>query len=151
VEHVGEILVGGIGVCDYARHQGVPIIHATKFPCYWNAVDRKQPRPGHWNYLIVNRGGDLFLNMIDGEERYFMVELFLAAFQFLDQHHGKVAIHCNQGRSRAPSIALLWMARTGRIPGDTFLHAIAQYPGDYLPSRGLSDFITHHWTELVTR
>ena len=59
----------------------------------------------------------LFLNMIDPDTPLFKPPLFDSALSFIDRYFPtrKVLIHCNKGNSRAPSLALLYLAKRARV------------------------------------
>ena len=147
-------------------------LHAAKYPCHANATGL--PGKGDARYLTYRvSDAHLTLNMIDPPTPLFSVELFRRALDFLDERLalGPVLIHCNQGFSRAPSLALVYLAkRTAVIAGDEFLsepvpqhaedllqpadYATARaafekfYPA-YAPGAGLVTFLTEHWKEIA--
>src|SRR5438105_10915337 len=51
------------GVDDCLNWYG-PVVHACKYPCYMR-VSGHQPKPGDDDYLSIDTGKDIFLNMID--------------------------------------------------------------------------------------
>lgn len=136
-------------------------VHACKDRCHKVSVGyEKSILAQHPEYLVARRGDHLFLNLIDPPVPLFRAESFTAALDFIDEavRDGKpCAIHCNQGRSRAPSIALLWLAkRAKRIP-DSFQEAriafekilAEQEPtASYQPGRGIATFLEATWGEL---
>jgi hypothetical protein len=131
---------------------GTPTVHACKRPCFWIAVGSKQPGPHDLNYLFVEGGADLYLNMVDADARFFRPELFTVALDFIDHWNGYVHIHCNEGKSRAPSIALLWLAkRAGEIPARSYSAAKLAYLAinpSYTPGAGISQFMADNWEAL---
>jgi predicted protein tyrosine phosphatase len=81
--------------------------------------------------------------MIDPERPMFMPEMFEDFFSHAIPHwkeENHLLIHCNQGRSRSPSLALLLLTQSEQVPEDSFAKARDQftevYPF-YRPSRGM--------------
>jgi hypothetical protein len=151
------LAVGAQGDCT---RKGIPIIHACKDPCHRWAVSYKRLPHNHPHYLTREFDHNLYLNMIDPPQPLFHLETFTVALDFIDAHNGHVLIHCNQGLSRAPSIALLWLLKRNlvleplvdiELPNTSFTNARAAfqtlYP-DYAPSPGIATFLTEHWDEL---
>ncbi len=133
-----------------------PVVHAAKFPCFMGTQRGVQPRPDHPEYRAAQRGSDLYLNLIDADEpRYFSADLMTGALDWLDAHVTDglpTLIHCNQGLSRSPSLALLWLAkRASLISDDSCAAAVADYltiNPSYLPSRGIASFLRDQWEQI---
>jgi predicted protein tyrosine phosphatase len=73
----------------------------------------------------------------------------------MDKHIGKrrVIIHCNKGESRAPSLALLYLAkRTPMLPSESYPTAAEAFRTklcpEYQPGRGIEIWLSEHWNEL---
>lgn len=134
------------------------IVHAYKHPCHRDAVGYTDAPPhSHRHYLSKREDGDLYLNMIDPEKPLFKKEMFEDFFSFTvprwKNGESQLLIHCNQGRSRSPSLALLLLAsHSAAIPDDSFTSARGQfeelYPA-YRPSRGIRVFLQNNWDELL--
>lgn len=135
------------------------IVHAAKFPCHAAVVGydgKTKIAPSHPEYLWAERPGHLVMNLIDPPVPLFKIESFTMALDFLDIALGTEAqhalIHCNQGLSRAPSIALVYLAkRRGVLPDDSFFSAreifLTKYPS-YQPGHGLVMFLNERWSEI---
>lgn len=157
----GGIVVGDEALCLYygGRFAGY-LVHAAKDLCHRNVVgyDTKTRLPvSHPEYLLARRGLHLVLNMVDPPIPLFKAESFLGALDFLDEAINAGAtpgVHCNQGLSRAPSIALLWKAKRQKtIPDDSYAVARGVFeamigPGLYLPGRGIETFLTETWQSI---
>jgi len=149
------------------------IVHACKFPCHAEAVGydgKAKLEKEHPEYIAAERPGSLYLNIIDPPVPLFRVESFTRALDYIDAHRAAgeqgVLVHCNQGQSRAPSIALLWLAKRGRaLPGESFAAArdafVGTVPRDiwseagtlvfpgYRPGAGIEAFLTERWDEIA--
>lgn len=132
------------------------VIHACKTPCHQQAVGYTGNLPKeHENYLVYERGSDLYLNMIDPKIPLFMPESFLAFRKFAkdawDKGH-QLLIHCNQSHSRAPSLALIFMSKDlGVIDSTSYEAARAEFEqidSEYLPGKGIETFLKANWTTI---
>lgn len=91
------------------------------------------------NYLLYIRGNRAALNLVDMNyigDTYFDVtrDAFEKAFAFLDQQleQGKsIFIHCDQGESRGPFVALLYIASKGEYNFADFDTSIELFKKDY--------------------
>lgn len=130
------------------------IVHACKYPCFNDRVGRVLPSAP--NYLWHGNKTNLYLNIIDPPQPLFKLETFTTALAFIKRHWragDPILIHCNQGESRAPSIALLFLAsETGIIPNGSYEAAtqefIELYP-KYKPGQGIQTFLRQHWLDLM--
>lgn len=148
--YVGGDTSCGIGIEDSA------VVHACKSPCHQRAVGYRGSLPNdHPNYLVLRRGHDLFLNLVDPPVPLFKIPSFIEFMSFAQEYWGKgssLLIHCNQGESRAPSLALLFLAKHLKvIPAASFAAAQAAFVGlypTYRPGMGLQRFLTDNWAAL---
>ena len=96
-------------------NENLAVVHACKSPCHQREVGYKGKLANtHPNYLVLEKDSDLFLNIIDPPVPLFMPLLFSAFLEFANKHWGQgknLLIHCNQGESRAPSLAMLFLAK----------------------------------------
>ena len=82
-----------------------------------------------------------------------MRPIIMAFYTFMDEMEDqKILIHCNRGESRAPSLAILYLAkRSSKIPNDSFDEAKQSlkkvYPL-YNPGRGFSKYLQKFWDSL---
>ncbi len=156
--HVGSEL-------DYetvVRHrQDWRVVHACKEPYHRQALGysgRAAPK-GHPEYLIARRGSRLVLNLVDAPDpAYIPKEIIDAALEFIHQSLGdgaNVLVHCNEGCSRAPSIALLYLLlHTDRLPHDdvdaTLRAFRAIYP-PFMPAGGVAGFIRSQFAQYCLK
>lgn len=137
---------------------GWAVVHACKLPYHKQAVgysSQAAPR-GHPEYLVARRGARIMLNIVDTDNPAFFSKegLIDPALNFLDEQRSKelkILIHCNQGESRAPSIALLYMAaRLGVLPTDSLEAAEVRfrplYP-NYFPKPGIRGHLRQYWQQ----
>ena len=104
------------------------------------------------HYLIYERPGNFYLNMIDPSRPLFMPPLFTEFLRFARLHWEageNLLIHCNRGDSRAPSLALLFLAKVVRVlPADGYWEALEKfinlYP-NYLPGQGIQIYLGKNW------
>jgi hypothetical protein len=140
------------------REHGWSIVHACKEPYHRQALgytSRGAPQ-GHPEYFIAYRdnGHRLILNMVDtSNPAFFNKEAMIdPALDFLAQAYSngrQLFIHCNQGESRGPSIALLFLAhRLHVIPNDTLDVSEeafrVRYPL-YNPGTGIRGHMAQYW------
>lgn len=132
------------------------VVHACKSPCHQRAVGYAGSlSSSHPNYLILQQDNDLFLNIIDPPIPLFMPQLFIEFVLFSNKHWGqgkKLLIHCNQGESRAPSLALLFLAKSLSVIDKSSYQAARKefetiYPR-YNPGRGIETYFTQNWSVL---
>jgi predicted protein tyrosine phosphatase len=133
------------------------IIHACK-TCHQKVLNYRKSLPNtHTHYLIYEDGNHLLLNMVDMKQELmakFTDPIMKAGLEFIDKHIDKlpVLIHCNQGMSRSPSIALLYLAIRGQLPTGNYNDASKAftelYP-QYNPGRGISLYLNNNWNKLV--
>lgn len=142
---------------DERRVRGEPgwfFIHACKEPYHRQALGYtgRAAAKDHPEYLIARRDGRLILNLVDvADVNYVAAEIVDTAIEAIHANLGdsKVLLHCNQGHSRSPSIALLYLCRyTDRFAGvgldDALVAFRALYPS-YAPARGMADYVRLNW------
>ena len=129
-------------------------IHACKEPYHRQALGYtgRGAATTHPEYLIARRNGRLILNLVDVDDpSYISPEIVDAALDAVRDNiqHSKILLHCNQGQSRSPSIALLYLLKHTDILGQKdMVAAIAAfrviYPL-YAPARGMAEYIHLNW------
>jgi len=138
-----------------AGQAGWAIVHACKEPYHRLAVGYRgwsAPR-NHPEALLACRDTRLMLCLLDLPVPWFIrKEMIDQTLDFIEQMHSrelKVLVHCRKGRSRSPSITLLYMATRLRVlPNETLEAAEAQfrrlYP-HYHPTGGIRGHLLNHW------
>ena len=116
---------------------------------------KKAYRVRNWREDEAGLRNRLFLNLIDPPIPLFQLESFAAFMSFAQQQYddgASVLIHCNQGDSRAPSLALLFLAKHLQvIPSDSYETAAEAFVAlyrDYRPGGGIRSFLKDHWPAL---
>jgi len=158
IEIFKNIFIGTDQECSFNPPSDLAIIHACKYPCHAGAVGyRGSLQSNHPNYLILDNEQNLFLNMVDMDRELsptYTNPIMKTAITFIEKHinERKILIHCNQGMSRSPSIALLYLARQGVISSGTYLNAVADFQKLYPyfnPGRGIALYMNNNWDELI--
>ncbi len=149
-----NLIFTDISGCSYEHSDTLSIVHACKEPCHRCAVGYKEKSLAslHPNYLALTRGNHLYLNLIDPPVPLFKAESFAAFFAFVDEHikHRDVRIHCNKGESRAPSLTLLYRAKRGLLPNDSYEAARVAFGAHnpYKPGKGIETYLRENWHRL---
>jgi len=150
-----RLAFGNESDCIHTADGSIAVVHACKEPCHRSAVGytTRTIAKDHANYLILERGHHLYLNLIDPPAPLFMMPSFEAFLRFVDREIAErpVLIHCNQGESRAPSLTLLYMAkRLGLLPNDSYASAAEAFRGKYQynPGRGIQSWLATNWTNI---
>lgn len=150
-----DLFVGDEADCRASGEMAV--VHACKTPCHQDAVGYRGSLPqDHEEYLVSSQGSDLYLNIVDMDslEKEYTEPILNDALDFIEEKisNNQVLIHCNQGRSRSPGIALLFLAkRRGDITASSYREAKKEfqelYP-NYRPGRGIDSYLRKHWQEI---
>ncbi len=155
VKIYNRLYIGSDNEC-FTKRDGWVTVHACKSPCHQNAVGYRGSLPSnHPYYLVKEIENNLYLNMIDPPRPLFMMPLFANFMKFVSVHWdgGKnVLIHCNKGESRAPSLALLFLAKhVGAINNESYIKAkqefINIYPY-YTPGEGIQIYLNTNWDKF---
>lgn len=143
------LIYGNSDICHLAN------IHACKEPChrqivnYTGVLDKHHPYYLH--YEVENK---LYLNIVDSHRPLFFLDTFEIFLDFAEKiinSGDKVIIHCNEGRSRSPSLALLLMSkRLDLLPNDSYKSAYTKFMKyfPYNPSRGIYLFLNNYWDQI---
>jgi hypothetical protein len=138
---------------------GWAIVHACK-QYHRSAVGyklRNVPRH-HPEYLLARRENRIMLCLLDlPVSRFIKKEMIDQTLDFIDEAYNsglKVMIHCMAGRSRSPSITMLYLAtRLHVLPADSLEAAEEQfkpmYPR-YNPNRGIREHLRNNWQQYCT-
>lgn len=139
-------------------HLGWFVIHACKDPYHRQALGYtgRAAAKNHPEYLIARRKDRLVLNLVDVDDsNYIRPEIIDAALDAIQDniHQSKVLLHCNQGQSRSPGIALLYLLKYTNALGsddmDTALAAFRAIYPPYAPARGMGEYIRLNWNRYT--
>jgi hypothetical protein len=155
LEVQGGLYVGNEADCRVGDDEWA-VVHACKSPCHQRAVGyRGSLSRNHPHYLVLEQGTDLYLNLVDPPIPLFMAPSFISFLSFarVQLKEGmKILIHCNQGESRAPSLALLLQAKLlGSISNESYEAARAEFEAlfiGYNPGMGIQRYLADHWSEF---
>jgi protein-tyrosine phosphatase len=151
-----ELFVGSAGDCVEGTSE-LAVVHACKFPCHVAAVGSKQLPKNHEHYLAKEDEYNLWLNLIDPPVPLFRLDSFHIFLNFMRKQRQKqvpVLIHCNQGHSRAPSLAMIFLAKVLLvIPDDSYSAAKKAYyerydPQFFFSGLGIKTFLTTNWSKI---
>ena len=153
------IWVGNQEDAEYGwkRKQEWAFVHACKEPWHrqfvgytGNGAPKDNPE-----YYFAIRENEIALNMVDVDNpEWFDKNMIKVAIGFIAKYSSSVnvLIHCNQGQSRSPSLALLYLAIVGEIPNQTFEEAekafVKLYPL-YNPKQGIRLHLKQNWEEYI--
>ena len=92
--------------------------------------------------------------MVKPLSHFYTKPIIIKALNFIESSikENNVLIHCNQGCSRAPSLALLYLAkRKGVIDNDSYQRAKDDFKklgAFYTPGNGINIYLTKRWNDL---
>lgn len=126
------------------------VVHACKEPYHRNALGytgRGAPKDSPYYLFLYDEKRHLILNIVDTDDpRFFDDKMIDEAINYCINglKNGKqVLIHCNQGESRAPSLAMLVLRKIGYYKG-TFTESLLDFRNKYPlynPKRGMFEYI----------
>lgn len=145
----GGVFIGNMSDCRIDR----TCVHACK-TChqktvgYVGSLNKTNPF-----YLSYQQKDNLYLNIVDSDRPLFYLDTFKIFFEFAKSHYGKMIIHCDQGTSRAPMLAMLWLAKESVIRNNSYECAYVDYCKlknfTFLPNKGIKLFVQKYWKELM--
>jgi hypothetical protein len=147
---------------DYLRsvrgQVGWCVVHACKEPYHRQALGYtgRAASKNDPEYLVARRGNRLILNFGDAPDpAYIPREMVDKALEFMHECIAEglhVLVHCNQGASRAPTLALLYLAKyTTELPCDVrgaIVEFRRRYPA-YNPAAGVLGFTVANWDQYA--
>ena len=102
------------------------------------------------------RHTDRFVVRFDVAQVSFIAPIIVdTALGAIDRHIGefKVLVHCNQGLSRSPSIALLYLLKHTDALGSqdpaAALLAFRRLSPSYAPAQGMADYVRLNWAKYL--
>lgn len=154
-----NLFVGDEKDCFYEEKADWAVVHACKHPCHQRGVGyRGNLSQSHPNYLLKKEKNHLYLNMVDMKKELLPKYMDPIVNEFIDFVESNISsrnilIHCNEGKSRAPSLALLYLAKIEeKINNSTYKEAKKDfynlYP-QYNPGRGIKKYLKNNWDKLM--
>ena len=132
------------------------VLHCAKDPYHREAVGYTGGAPkDHPEYLFAYRdeGMRLCLNMIDAPKPEFFADaMIVEGLKFIEAHlraERSVLVHCNQGGSRGPSMALLYLRGRATPWRDMEFEDAEEAFGTiylpYQPASGIREYVRSKW------
>ena len=134
--------------------QGWATIHTSKEPYHRKALgySGRAASKHHPEYLFAYRNSALVLNPIDADVPSYIPKAVIdEALGYIADNLAKgdkVLVHCNQGCSRSPGIALLFVAQKGEFSGLSYAQAKVEFLKIYpyfSPAGGMEGFCSMNW------
>lgn len=158
-----EEVAQNLYVGDDADCQRAPgdwaVVHACKHDCHQKAVGYSGSLDqSHPEYLVAQRETDLYLNIVDMDRQLkheYTEPIVSAALNFIGKHRDakETLVHCNQGRSRSPALAMLYLAkRANSLPDSDYnsaKQAFLKLYSPYQPGRGVELYLREYWQQLA--
>jgi hypothetical protein len=152
------VFVGNQQDAEYGwrKNDDWAFVHCAKMPWHkqfvgyiGNGCPKDSPE-----YLYAVRENAIALNQIDVDNPdFFSTEMIQAAIGFAcTWSHRNLLFSCNQGESRSPSMAMLYLAISELIPNSTFKEAETAfkklYP-PYNPKDGIRIHLQQNWGNYI--
>lgn len=136
------------------------VIHACKEPYHRMALGYKgrgAPKDSE-EYLMAERGNELCLNLIDAEDpKYIPAYIMVTAVEEIQYHVDegrKVFVHCNEGKSRAPGIVLMYLMYEGILSAVTYELMVDEFRevySEFAPGAGIDGFLRTAYAEYMCK
>lgn len=130
---------------------GWAFVHACKEPHHRTALGytgRAAPKD-HPEYLMAVRDHRIMLNLVDVDDpayvRAEIVDAGLAHMREAVARGASVLCHCNEGKSRGPTLGLLYLAPVMPDDFDEAESTFAELVPDYAPRNGVRQFAIANW------
>jgi len=130
------------------------VVHASKEPYHREALGYKTlgaPK-AHLEYLVALRGNRLCLNMVDIDDPKwispFMINSAISFIQERLKSNWSVLVHCNQGGSRGPGVAMAYMAHVLPPEFDEAEREFTKLYPAYAPRAGIRGYLMNNWDLL---
>lgn len=142
-----------------AGQDGWRVVHACKEPYHRELLGytgRGAPKE-HPEYFWAERGPRLYLNLVDAPDPAYIPQVIIdKALGWISESlrsGAQVLVHCNQGESRSPTIALLYLAQyAGLITASDPESAEAEFRGIYTrynPGSGMRGYMRAHLGDVT--
>jgi hypothetical protein len=151
---IGNILITSDVGYEANKQKDYSFVQACKDPYHRQAVKytgRGCPKDSP-EYLYAVRGNRFIMNIVDADDpSFFKDEMIDSAIKFINNSTCPVMVHCNEGKSRGPSIALLYLVKNGTITGTTeeIFGKFRQFCPEYSPKEGIYLYARHRINKMV--
>ena len=143
------------------KEENWAVLHCCKNPFHCEFVGyRGNLQSSHPNYALMRKDNRMALNLVDMNmfsEKYldFNESMFREAFDFLDGYRTsgyKILIHCNQGESRGPTMAMFYATYIGSFGNTNFEDTVTEfkkiYPR-YNPKKNIYMTVKSLWNNFI--
>ena len=153
---INNLYVGPVSTVPFGKECGFSILGCCKYPLHQrNAQLRGMDRPGYLKicksekeYYYAERDHALYCNLIDADSMEYIPDVIIErALKFIADEIAdgrKVLAVCNNGVSRSPSIALMYLIKKGYFSGcytfDEVLKVFCKKYPLYSPNKGMYDY-----------
>lgn len=153
-----NLYVGGDPDCATFTRSNKAIVHACK-TCHRKRLGYTSSLPHDDPHnLIVEEPQNLYLNLVDMPQELqpkFTDPILKAAIKFIDTHWPQqpVLIHCNQGASRAPSVAMVYLAKKSLIANNSYDNAVLAFSPKYpyfSTGAGIELYLRSNWAKIMS-
>jgi hypothetical protein len=147
------LYTGGPELCQVGTEKRA-VVHATNGPCYLRA---RGPLPPGCDCLYrgVESPFTLYLDLSDPPVELADRSIAKLFFEFAEWYQSQgieLAIHCRSGRSTAPALAMLLLARMGLIPNSdasAAQSAFAPLYPQFEPESTVWRYVSEWWPDLM--
>src|ERR1039458_9546391 len=159
IEIIKNLWLGSDKDNETAANKGWPILICAKDGPFSHRAELKytgQSAPKGEQYYYVDRGNKRHLNLIDPDSPQLIPKQVINAglewiTTYMEDDISPILVHCNQGKSRSPSLVLAYLRTVGEMPNG-FLQSEKKfktiYP-PYDPMQGIQSFMQFNWRNLL--
>ena len=155
---IHNLFLGSEKSHDDAVAKGYSILACDKDGTFghrqWGKYDTRAAPKGP-DYYYIRRGNEMRLNLIDPDTPALIAaEAINAGLGFIKEQQEKdkpLLVHCVQGKSRSPSIILMYLRTIGEMPNG-FLQSEKKFKTIYPlydPMQGIKTFMQANWRNLL--
>lgn len=153
---INDLYVGPVSTLPFAKECGFSILGCCKYPLHQqNARLKGASKDGYLKisksepeYYFAERDRALYCNLIDADSMEYIPDIIIErALKFIQDEIAdgrNVLVVCNNGVSRSPSIALMYLIRSGffdaRYTFDDVLKVFRKIYPLYSPNKGMYDY-----------
>lgn len=145
------------GFDAWKDRENFSFVNCAKNPYHKQALGYKTngcPKD-HPEYLYAVRGNRFIMNWIDGDDPKFisdkMIDDALTFMESAIELGNEVLVNCNQGRSRSPSLVLLYLVKHRKLNGtyEQILRTFNELYHQYRPGSGIEQYCRYRINKMV--